>query len=54
MGWPDHTIIGTVPADVPTGEHEAIITVLPEPAAKPFGLTCRPKTSGGMVCLQSR
>jgi hypothetical protein len=54
VGWPDHTIIGTVPADVPTGEHEAIITVLPEPAAKPFGLTCRPKTSGGMVCLQSR
>jgi len=34
VGWPDHTIIGTVPADVPTGEHEAIITVMPGPAKR--------------------
>jgi hypothetical protein len=31
---PDHTITGTVPADVPTGEHEAIITVMPGPAKR--------------------
>jgi hypothetical protein len=38
----DHTVTGKVPDDVPPGEHEAIITVLPPPArqkaSRPFNV----------------
>jgi hypothetical protein len=39
---PDHLITGSVPADVPPGEHEAVITVSPIPTAKRFRLTDMP------------
>lgn len=39
---PDHTITGTVPDDVPAGEHDAVITVAPRPAAKRFRLADMP------------
>lgn len=40
---PDHTISGTVPDDVPAGEHDAVITIVPRPAAKRFHLTDMPR-----------
>lgn len=39
---PDHTISGTVPEDVPIGEHEAVITIVGEPSGKRFRLTDMP------------
>ncbi len=39
---PDHTLTGTVPKEVPPGEHEAVITVAPRPTAKRFRLTDMP------------
>jgi len=37
----DHTITGVAPADVPPGEHEVTITLIPPPSRKP---TRRPFT----------
>ncbi len=43
---PDHQITGSVPEDVPPGEHEAVITVLPVPArqkaSRPFDVNALP------------
>ena len=36
---PDHRLTGTVPEDVPPGEHEAIITLaVSPPPGRPFGM----------------
>ena len=38
----DHRITGTVPEEVPPGEHEAVITVAPRPPSKRFRLADMP------------
>jgi hypothetical protein len=39
---PDHRITGRVPEGVPPGEHDAVITVSPNPATKRFRLADMP------------
>lgn len=45
---PDHTITGTAPAELPGGEHEAVVSVGPAvtPPTKPFRMADFPVDNG--------